>query len=1000
MTDDTTRTQMPRSRLFLLGRVELVRGDDAVSTTLRFLPERRFRVATYLARRGDWVKRDELAALFWPERSQEAARSNLRKLLLEVRALELPGFDSDRDGVRWRVANDVADLNAALEKGDVDAANVLYRGAAMPGLEGGDSAPFNDWLALERQRLHGAWRDAVVAALPHRTPRDTLRLAGRLLDEDAYDEDAMVAVLTAHAALGDTIGAQRALARYAEALMEALGVEPSARVRAATASAAQTFIVATPSASPASATAPSAASDFIGRDREMEELATLLTNPDCRVLTVTGPGGVGKSRLAKEALRRLAPRYRAGVAWVALDDLAEAGQVAPRVAGELGVALSPKRDAIETLAAHLRPLQMLIVLDNCEHLPIAALLDRLAADAPHLQVLCTSRARIGVPREWLLPLGGLALTPGNETRELGTDDASRLFVTHARASHPRFDADAEAVHIAALVRAVGGLPLAILLAASWVRLLPMAELVREVTHSLDVLEGSDDGEERPEHRSMRATFEQSWRLLVPAEQRALAELSVMVGAFSRVAAKDVANAPLPLLAALVDKSLVQVEAHGRFALHPLIQQFAAEKLALEAGRTDAARDRHAESFGRFMSAFSNFNNLDQMAAVRAIAIELSNVLAAWNWAIARPALDVLYRCMSGLSNYFQARGPISDGVQLFTRAHATLDVHRAALTGPARDALWGLPLELAALNYWAADYSSVEACARKALEAARSLENAFGIRTSLNTLALTLMRRGLPEAAAPLLEEALASATAERVQWEIPAYAGNLVAIKRELGGDAEALALAREALTGHRANGNRIGAMSMTNEIGQIYHGMGQVAEAIAWYEQGLEMATAADAVLRRIQLLTHLASACLEAGDLQRAREGAGEALQVTLASGLLAHEPTSRRTVAAIDLASGDVAGARAHLLASIGAVRRIGTERVADHLLRDCALFFEHTGALDVAQQCLACAETHHASRATLIGRFRAQRERLLAGLSASPLSLKDGLDLAARSLRAP
>ena len=997
MTDDTPRAQMPHSRLYLLGRVELVGGDAAAPTTLRFLPERRFRVAVYLARRGDWVKRDQLAALFWPERSQEAARSNLRKLLLEVRALDLPGFDSDRDSVRWRVASDVADLNAALEQGDVDAANALYRGAALPGLELGDSAAFNDWLMLERQRLHMAWRDAVVAALPQREPRDALRLAGRLLDEDAYDEDAIVAVLTAHAALGDTTGAQRAFTRYAEGLMEALGVEPSARVRATTTSAARAPSVAAPSPSPASTTAL-APSGFIGREREMEELATLLANADCRVLTVTGPGGAGKSRLAKEALRRLTARYRDGVVWVALDDLAELGQVVARVAGELGVALSAKRDAIETIAAHLRPLQLLMVLDNCEHLSIAGLLDRLLADAPQLQVLCTSRARIGVPHEWLVPLGGLALTHGNDARELGTDAASRLFVTHARANHPRFDADAEAVHIAALVRAVGGLPLAILLAASWVRLLPMAELVREVTHSLDVLEAADDGEERPEHRSMRATFEQSWHLLVPAEQRALAELSVMVGAFSRVAAKEVASAPLPLLAALVDKSLVQVEPHGRFALHPLIQQFAAEKLALEEGRTESARDRHAEAFGRFMSAFSNFDSVDQVAAVRAMTIELSNVLAAWNWSITRPRLDVLYRCMSGLSNYFQARGPIGDGVRLFTRAHATLDAHRAALTGPARDALWGLPLELAALNYWAADYRSVEVSTRKALEAARSLENGFGIRTSLNTLALTLMRRGQPEAAAPLLEEALASATAERVQWEIPAYAGNLVAIKRELGGDAEALALAREALAGHQANGSRIGAMSMTNEIGLIYHAMGQVAEAIAWFEQGLEIARAIDADLRRIQLLTHLASACLEAGQLQRAREGAGEALQVTLASGLFAHEPTCRRTVAAIDLASGDIAGARTQLLAAIDAVRRIGTELVADHLLRECALFFEHTGALDLAQQCLACAETHHTSRATLIGRFRAQRERLRAGLPSSSLSLKDGLDLAARSLR--
>ncbi len=223
------------AKLHLLGRVELVLGHSGDAGALRFLPERRFRLLAYLALRGEWVSRDELATLFWPDRTQEAARSNLRKLLQEARALDLPALEADRNSVRWTVSTDVAEYRAALDRGDKDAALALYRGPALPGLDGGESAAFNTWLAGERRRLHAAWRDAVVVLLPHRDAAAALALAELLLDDDPFDEDAMVAVLDAHIKLGDSRAAAQAFRGYAERLIEELGVEPSARVRSAAA---------------------------------------------------------------------------------------------------------------------------------------------------------------------------------------------------------------------------------------------------------------------------------------------------------------------------------------------------------------------------------------------------------------------------------------------------------------------------------------------------------------------------------------------------------------------------------------------------------------------------------------------------------------------------------------------------------------------------------------------------------------------------------------------
>ena len=1011
MTDPTEAEAGP-ARLRLLGAVEMLHPRAA-----RWPNERRFRLAAYLALRGDWVNRDQLATLFWPDRPQDVARSNLRKLLQEVRALALPQLESDRNSLRWNVSTDLADYKAAIARGDTDAALALYGGPALRGLDGGDSEAFSAWLASERRQLHAAWRDAVLAAMQKRDPSGVLQFARLLLEDDPCDEDAVVAALEAHHALHDHRGAAQAFRDYAERLIELLGVEPSARVRraASQASAALPHETQPPGISasntpvgPRPALNPES---FIGRTGELQELSALLANRECRLLTVTGPGGMGKSRLVKEAVRQLASNYADGVIWIALDDLTDVAQVAPRIAAELALVLGPRQDPVERVAAELQTRQVLLVLDNSEHLPaLAALVERLLAATARLQVLSTSRARIGIAHEWLLPLAGLALPPPDAASHVMlATDAIQLFVAHAKAAQPRFDVDANARHIARLVRAVGGLPLAILLAASWVRLLPMTELVNEVTQSLDLLERADDGEERPEHRSVRATFEQSWRLLAPTEQRALAALSVMSGTFKRTAASDVAQAPLALLASLADKSLLQVDVSGRFSLHPLVLQFAAEKLAIDPAMPAATRDRHAEAFARFMKEYLNFETIDQPAAVRAIAAELSNVHAAWNWSIARPLIDALRRCATGLSNYYQARGPIAAGAELFARAQQVIDVHAASITGAAGDAVWRIPLEHAALNYWLGDYRAVEAAGRKALDGAKRFDSAFGVRASLNTVALALLKQGRPADAARHLEEALARAIADKAPSDVAAFAGNLVDIKRELGDDEGALRLAFEAMQGHRANGHHIGEISMTNEIGLSHHKLGRPAEAVHWYEQGLQLAAGGGMEIRRCQLLTHMASALLDAGEPERARQVCREALQAVLQGGLLSHEPTCRRTLACTHLALGDLGDAHAQLAAAIVAARRIGTAPVAGPVLRDCAAYFEHEGDVETALRCVACAHAHRSSDATPLARYGEQHKRLRASLDSAvshraevegaAMSVQGGLDLAARALGA-
>lgn len=989
------RDSLPRLRL--LGAVEL-----AGPVPLRFQAERRFRLLTYLAVRRKWVSRDELAALFWPDRTQEAARSNLRKLVLEARSLGAVPLQTDRHALRWEVATDVADLLEAHTRGDITAVIALYRGRLLDGLDGSDSAAYADWLRGERLRIRALWRESVLGAIVGATPEAAINLCQRLLDDDPYDEDAVRAQMRAFTALGRIADVGRTYRSFAERVAEGLGVDVAIETR----NLARELQLETTSRPPELrvATATEESEGFIGRGRELAELQALLDDRDCRLITVTGPGGIGKSRLVKEAIHRMPAIADAPITWIALDDLTDVSQVAPKVARELGLETTALQDPVDLVARHLAHLRSLLVFDNSEHLAsLGELIDRWLASAPQLQILATSRSRIGVEREWLMPLRGLDVPAIDAVDDALQSAATRLFVKQASLAQPRFNPASNARSVADLVRAVGGMPLAILLAASWVRLLPVADMVADLAHLLDVLEQAEEGDERPEHRSVRATFEQSWRLLSPAEQQLLMVLSVFAGTFTRAAVHEVSQAPLPVLGSLIDKSLVQIDADARCSLHPLILQFAAARLASDEAQKNTTRDRHAAAYARLMEQFGHFNSIDQAAALRVIAAELPNVLAAWEWAIQRQRGGILSDCSSGLSNYFQARGPIRTGLDLFARAETAI----AAPGIVASDASWGLALERAALHYWLGNYREVEAAGRRALSGARARKSGFGIRSSLNTVGLALYRQDKLIEARRYLSEALKRARAEGIAGDAAAFAGNLVAVHRELGDDVVALELANEALAGHRANGHLTGEISMTNEIGLILHSLDRPADAVASYEQGLRLASDVGLGLRRAQLLTHQASALLDLGIRDAARRFCNEALEVTLKGGLLAHEATCRRTLAAIDLDAGELPEAHAQLVAAIALGRRIGTALIIVPLLRECSSYFERTSDAATALSCEACADAHRLSNARQLARHRGRRERMRAALDANvrdsaeidgaAMSLQAALDLAERTL---
>src|ERR671923_649592 len=335
---------------------------------------------------------------------------------------------------------------------------------------------------------------------------------------------------------------------------------------------------------------------FVGRTEELEAIDRLLEDPRCRLLTLVGPGGAGKTRLALEAAARRGDRYPHGVHFVSLVSVASPDFLAPAVAESIQFAVDAVHSgfsAQDQLLDYLSGRSTLLVLDNFEHLVEgSAFLSEVIERAPQVELLTTSRERLNVQSEWVFDVEGLGLAENGN----GSSAAVHLFVERAAQVVPGFALDdAGRSQVLRICRLVDGMPLGIELAASWTSVLSCAEIADEIESSIDFLATSmRDVPER--HRSLRATIDQSWRLLTDEQRNAFSRLSVFRRSFDRDAATAVTGGNLRLLSELVAKSLLRRSDFGRFELHELLRQYAAEQLRLSPAEEADARERHARHY--------------------------------------------------------------------------------------------------------------------------------------------------------------------------------------------------------------------------------------------------------------------------------------------------------------------------------------------------------------------------------------------------------------------
>jgi len=404
---------------------------------------------------------------------------------------------------------------------------------------------------------------------------------------------------------------------------------------------------------------PLQVSSFVGRARELGRAAAALA--EARVVTLTGVGGVGKTRLALQVAAEVLPRFREGAWLCELAPVRDPTAVADALAAVFDVAPRAGQSVQQALVEFLRGKQLLVVLDNCEHLlePAAALVDMLERSCPGLGVLATSREGLGIDGERMLAVPSLAAPAADADPEAVADaDAVRLFAERARAVNADFAVTADnATAVAAVCRRLDGVPLAIELAAARIPAMNPAELARRLDRRFEVLAGGKRGAvER--HQTLRAAIDWSYELLSEAQRRLLARLTAFAGgctleAAEAVCAGDPVAAPAvwELIAGLVAQSLVVAEDHGldtRYRLLETIRQYGEERLD-EHGETAALRRRHAQYYaGLAAKLFERFLGPGQVEAVTRFAAEQENLLTAMGWAIDTADVDLAFRLLRNI----------------------------------------------------------------------------------------------------------------------------------------------------------------------------------------------------------------------------------------------------------------------------------------------------------------------------------------------------------------
>jgi predicted ATPase/DNA-binding SARP family transcriptional activator len=990
-------------RLTLLGGLHLTLGEAPLTG---FVSSKVQALLCFLAVTGRSCTRSELAGLLWADMAESQAASNLRKALSNLNQIAGPHLTItrqaaafNRDSPHWL---DVEQFESCLDAGRPASdperwreADALYRGDFLQGFYVHGSPDFEQWMLLERERLR-----RLAISNQHRLSgycaarRDyaaALEYTRRLLALEPWSEEAHRQLMHLLAQSGQR---SAALAQYAvcrRVLQEELGVEPTHETMAL-----YERIREAAGAPPHNLPAPPM--PIVGRAQELNEIARLFGRSDCRLLTLVGLSGIGKSRLALDAARAQLGAFLHGVFWVSLAPLRSVEYLVPAIAEAVGAPLYPDEAPANQLLQYLAEKQMLLVLDSFEHvLDGAGLLAEILAQAPGIKLLATTTERLKLQGEWLLPVGGLSLPPPQPDMALEAYSAVELFLQRAqRLGRPT--AESEMRCVARICRLVEGMPLAIELAAAWARVALACDIAPEIERNRDFL-ATTLRDVPARHRSMRAVFDYGWDVLSPGERDAFSRLAVFRRGFERSAGEWVADAALPTLAALVDKSLLTCGAAGRYQAHDLLRQFAEEKLEQQ-HLAAHIRSRHLDYYLHLAEeADSQLHGPEQLRWLDRLEAEHDNLRAALEWALGAGDLPAsALRLAGSLGLFWDLRGHFSEGRRWLDQVlglEAPPAPGRLGEAGRSQALYWA-----GHLAKWQGDYRRAAELAVANLELCRSLGDQWRLAYALYLSGSVANKQGDLRGAKAYLDESLLLFRQVKGRWGLAHTLGTLGNIAKALGDFDGASQYWQESYALYQAIGDRRGLARTLNRMWRLPYEQGDYAlaetllgEAEALFRElkhrdgvaiilrhlGLVAQAQGDGVRARLLLeesraifqaladnddlvyaMWYLGRLELSEGQFDLAQTVLEQAHSLAQAVGNAALTSCVTQSLASAARQRADYQTARRHLQESLALARESEEREVLAEALLECGLLHAAQGNFERMAQAFGAAEALHAA----------------------------------------